>query len=185
MAVEKKARFTYEHYQNLPPSDTKRYELIDGDLIMVPAPTRRYQRVVLRTGAQLDGHVRSRGLGEVLIAPFDVHLGDEVVQPDIVYVGRQRLHIVTEKELTDGPDLVIEVLSPDTRGRDRTYKRRLYFRHGVLEYWLMDSKERSVEVLGRGESDFERIGLYRHPEVVRSQVLPELELRLGEVFGDG
>lgn len=185
MAVEKKARFTYEDYQNLPPSETKRYELIDGDLIMVPSPTWTHQRTVAATFVQLDNHVRSGGLGEVVTAPLDVHLGEELVQPDIIYVSRQRLGIVTEKELTDGPDLVIEVLSPDTRGRDRSYKRRLYFRHGVLEYWLMDSKERSVEVLGRGESDFERIGLYRHPEVVRSQVLPELELRLGEVFGDG
>lgn len=183
MALERKTEFTYEDYQSLPPSETERYELIDGELIMVPAPSFTHQHVAGGLFVALDHHVRSRDLGVVLFAPFDVHLGKGVVEPDILYVSKERLHLVTEKEMIGAPDLVVEIFSPDSKARDQLSKRRLYFRHGVREYWLADTEARTVEVLCAAKKDFEVAGFYRYPETVKSRLLPELSIDLENVFG--
>ena len=96
------------------------------------------------------------------IAPFDVVLSDtDVVQPDILFVSNERMGIVTEDNIQGAPDLVIEILSPSTAERDRTFKRSLYARHGVREYWLVDPDARSVEVLVLGEGHFEIVSHLR------------------------
>jgi len=114
-------RFTYEDYLLLP--EDRRYEIIDGDLLMTPAPGIPHQRLVGRLYRHLDDHVRSRKLGEVLMAPFDVVLSPtDVVQPDLLFVAAGRASIIGEKFISAAPDLVVEILSPSTEDRDRTVK---------------------------------------------------------------
>lgn len=94
--------------------------------------------------------VQAHGLGIVLRAPVDVVLGQgrerEIVQPDLLFVSQARLAILSAQEVRGAPDLAVEVLSPGTAGRDRGYKRHLYGRHGVHEYWVVDPAARTVEV---------------------------------------
>lgn len=179
-------KFTYEDYKSLPESETKRYELLEGELVMVPSPTERHQRIARNLLVILWQFVRERGLGQVYNAPLDVVLGvgeeREVAQPDILFISKERAEIIAEEEIRGAPDLVVEVLSEATRERDRAYKRTLYARHGVKEYWLVDPETKIIEVLKLGKRGYERAGLYRKGEALASPLLSGLEIRLSEVF---
>src|SRR3989337_2845338 len=107
-------RFAYQDYLLLP--EDKRYEILDGDLYVVAAPNTRHQRVSRNLEFVLFQHVRERRLGEVLYAPYDVILSEEnVVQPDILFVRKERLDTISEMNLPGAPDLVVEILSGGTR----------------------------------------------------------------------
>ena len=85
-------KFTWEDYRTAPPD--KRYELLDGDLLMTPAPNLRHQRVHLSLSRRLAGFIEERALGELFVAPCDVVLSDtDVVQPDLLFVSRERAHL--------------------------------------------------------------------------------------------
>ena len=131
-------KFTYEDYRTAPPD--RRYELLDGDLLMVPAPNLKHQKVQFRLGQELGRFILDHELGEFFFAPCDVVLSDtDVVQPDLLFVSREREHLLSGGENVRGaPDLVVEIVSPATADRARGYKRALYGRHGVMEYWLVD-----------------------------------------------
>jgi Uma2 family endonuclease len=129
---------TYRDYAALP-DDGKRYELYEGELVEMPSPTLRHQRAIGNLYTILRDHVTRHGLGEVLLAPFDVILSDiTVFQPDILYVDRSRGSVLAEHGVEGAPTLAIEVLSPSTAARDRGRKRALYARHGVSYLWLVD-----------------------------------------------
>lgn len=181
-----KIKFTYEDYKSLPESETKRYELLGGELVMVPSPSTHHQRVSRRLEFILEAFVQEKGLGEVFHAPLDVVLGEgeerEVVQPDIFFIAKERAGIIAEEEIRGVPDLVIEIISPGTEGRDRHYKKTLYARHGVKEYWIVDPKSKTVEVYRLGEEGFELVKTYKADEVLESPVLLGLEVDLKEVF---
>jgi len=138
---------TWQDVQQMP-DDGNRYEAIEGDLYVTPAPTTRHQRVNKRLLYALDRILERPGLGEVFIAPYGVEFPatGEGVQPDIVFVSGERRDIVAAAGIVGAPDLVVEVLSPSTASRDRTIKLRLYERHGVREYWIVDSDENAIDV---------------------------------------
>jgi Uma2 family endonuclease len=125
------------------PEDGKRYELIDGELVVTPSPAMRHQAVVSALFERLVGHVAAAGLGRVLSAPADL-FGQygQLAQPDLFVVPTRA---VGEWEAVPTPSLVIEVLSPSTARYDRVLKRRFYQRMGVPEYWIVDVDARMVE----------------------------------------
>ncbi|MEM2493637.1 MAG: Uma2 family endonuclease [Nitrososphaerota archaeon] len=184
MAPKAQIQFTYEDYKSLPYSETKRYELIEGELIMVPSPDTEHQDIVGNLFRALSDHVTEHRLGKVYVAPLDVVLGDEeeVVQPDILYISHQRRGIITREEIRGAPDLVVEVLSPSTAQRDRTLKKKVYARHGVQEYWIVDPQAQTVEVYEWRPKGFERVGLYGAEQMLTSRILPTLRIPLREIF---
>ena len=173
-------KFTYEDYQHTP--EDQRFELLDGELIMVPAPNLRHQRIGIRLGALLHAFVQEGGLGEVFPAPCDVVLSEtDVVQPDLLFVSVERAHLLLGGDNVLGaPDLVVEILSPATAGRDRKLKRALYARHGVKEYWLVDPEARTVAVLGLGADDFDVVGTYGEGQTMASPTLSGFSAGLDE-----
>ena len=179
-------RFTYEDYKSLPESEAKRYELLGGELVLVPSPTEYHQRISGNLGFILRQFVREQDLGRVYHAPLDVVLGQgderEVVQPDIFFISKERVGIIAEEEIRGAPDLVIEIISPGTEDRDRHYKKTLYARHGVVEYWIVDPKSKTVEVYKLGERGFELVKAYKEGEALESPLLPGLEVDLKEIF---
>ncbi len=176
-------KFTYEDYKNLPESETKRYELLEGELVMVPSPTEPHQRVSGNMHLIIGQFVKERKLGNVYSAPFDVLLSNEnVVQPDIMFISKERANIITEEDIKGAPDLVIEIVSPATSRRDRTLKHTLYARHGVKEYWIVDPKGKSVEVYSLEKAGFKLVKKYNSPQILRSPLLSSLEVPLKEVF---
>ena len=140
-----RALLTYSDYAALP-DDGRRYELHHGELSVTQAPGTRHQRAIVFLITLLNEHVRSRGLGEVFVAPTDCILSNvTVVQPDISYIAADRLTIISERGIEGAPTLVVEVLSPSTAHLDRGRKMKLYAEHGVLYYWIADPESRSIE----------------------------------------
>jgi Uma2 family endonuclease len=124
------------------PDDGHRYELLDGSLVVTPAPARRHQRLV----GELHLLLRQTCPAEleVLLAPFDVALApDTVLQPDLLVARRSD---TTERDLPAAPLLAIEVLSPSTRLIDLNLKRARYEAAGCPSYWVVDPEGPSVTV---------------------------------------
>lgn len=140
-------QITWQDVQQLP-DDGNRYEAIEGELYVTPAPSIRHQRISLRLLWRLKELLVDPGLGELLEAPVGVEFPatGEGVQPDILFVSNARRGIIAEDTLRGAPDLVVEILSPGTAARDRELKRKLYQRQGVAVYWIVDPDEEAVEV---------------------------------------
>lgn len=178
--AEARVKFTYQDYRSLP--DEKRYELLEGELVMVPSPKEYHQRISGRLEFLLRAFVQEHDLGAVYDAPFDVVLSEEtVVQPDIIFIAKERLEIITEDNVRGAPDLVIEILSEATAERDRIAKKLLYAKYGVKEYWLVDPQTKSIEVLQLGERGFETVGVWWEGQALRSPLL-KLGLDLAKIF---
>ena len=175
-------RLTYEDYRSAPGDE--RYELLDGELVMVAAPNLKHQKVQRRLGQRLGQFIDAHDLGELLFAPCDVVLSDtDVVQPDLLFVSRERGHLLSGGENVQGaPDLVVEILSPATADRDRGYKRELYARHGVAEYWLVDPIAETVSVHCQREGTLTRTHTFTRTQTLRSPLLTGLEIRLDDIF---
>jgi Uma2 family endonuclease len=179
-------KMTYDDFMHLP-DDGLRHELIDGVHYVAPAPLTRHQRVSRELLVALHIYLQRTGLGEVFAAPVDVVLSSEdVVEPDLLIVLGDQSGIVTDKHVRGAPALVIEILSPGTRGRDRGIKRQLYARSGVREYWIVDPDGQTIRV-DRREPD----GRFGPPSELRASVndlltsplLPDFLLPLREIFG--
>ncbi|HEV8611852.1 MAG TPA: Uma2 family endonuclease [Thermoanaerobaculia bacterium] len=181
MSVSKPLRYTYDDYARLP--DERRYEVIDGELYLTPAPTPYHQIVSRRIERLLEDHVEKAKLGIVIQAPCDVVLSQfDVLQPDIFFISTGRLAVIGEKYISDAPDLVVEVLSPGTRRRDRVLKAKRYAHFGVREMWIADPQKKTIEVFVNTDVGFRREGVYSADDVLRSPLLPGLEVPLARVF---
>jgi len=124
--------------------DGKRYELVDGELLVNPAPSLIHQRVSRRLQRQLEDYFHSRRLGEVFNSPLDVILTrHDVFEPDLLVVGDPS-H-TTARGVEKPPLLVVEILSPSTRKVDRGVKFRRYGELGVPHCWIVDPDGKSVE----------------------------------------
>jgi Uma2 family endonuclease len=176
-----KVRFTYNDYLLLP--EDKRHEILDGDVYVVAAPNIRHQSVSLNLVVALYQHVTKKGLGRVLEAPCDVILSEEnVVQPDILFVRKERIGIIGEINLQGAPDIVIEILSEGTRCKDLEVKKKIYAQFGVPEYWIVDPEADTAEVLVWSELGYVTAGVYGKQDRLSSPMLPNLNLLLSEVF---
>ncbi len=175
-------RFTYEDYRTAPPD--KRYELLDGDLLLTPAPSLKHQSVQVRLGRRLAQFIEERALGEFFFAPCDVVLSDvDVVQPDLLFVSRERERLLSGGENVRGaPDLVVEILSPATADRDRGYKRTLYAKHGVTEYWLVDPATETAWIHRLQDGALEVAHMFRRGQMLRSPLLAGFEVDLDDIF---
>ena len=174
-------KFTYEDYLNTP--EDKHYELLDGELVMTPAPGERHQSVSALLGWKLVQFASENSLGRVYLAPFDMVLSDvDVVQPDLLFVSNGRGHIITPANIQGAPDLVVEILSPSTAERDKTFKRTLYARYGVNEYWMVDTTAKDIAVLLLGDQGFEVVDTYGEGETLTSPILQGFRLNIGDIF---
>jgi Uma2 family endonuclease len=186
----KTEKLTFEAYLALP--ETKqRYEIVDGVLIMPPAPTPAHQWFSKRIFLRLDNFVEERRLGVVLFAPVDLLIQREPLrtrQPDILYLSARRTGIRGLAELQGlqfleiPPDLVVEVLSPTNTRRDIEGKLEDYWRIGVRECWLASPEAETIEVLGLSAQESGMTSIFGVNDSLRSPVLGDFTLRLREVF---
>jgi Uma2 family endonuclease len=177
--------WTYEDYL-LFPSDGQRYEIVDGERYVTPAPARKHQHIVTNLIWLLRAYLEKRPIGLVYPAPFDLVLSDrDVVQPDLVYVSKERADVLDEQGARGTPDLVIEILSASTRRTDEVLKRKLYEKFGVAEYWIVDPELETIKVyrLAEGRFGTPREVAAEHGDTLATPLLPGLELALGKVFG--
>ena len=180
MATQTKV-WTYEDYLKL--EDDKRYEIIEGELIEMPAPSVTHQRIVGRLFRLTSEFVEKKSLGEVFVSPIDVILSDtNVVQPDIVFVSKERSDIVQNRGIFGAPDLIMEVISPSTLKKDTEDKKRIYARFGVEELWLIFPGERAIEVFSLKGDEYEVCSFGYESSKVKSCLLKDFELNLEELF---
>ncbi|SFR01382.1 Uma2 family endonuclease [Desulfoscipio geothermicus] len=172
--------YTVEDYMKL--NDGKRYELIGGELIVVPSPRPRHQRISAKILLQLGKYIENNPVGEVYSAPIDIVLDNHVVQPDILFVSNDRLDIIGELNIQGAPDLVVEILSPSTAAHDKKKKGQLYFKYGVKEYWLVDPETKFIDVFVAGEKEWRWIGAFDQEDVLTTTLLPGLKISLSKIF---
>lgn len=175
-----KTRLTYADYAQTP--EGERWELIDGELSMAPSPNRAHQRSQLRLGARMSFFTDERDLGEVY-ADFDVVLSDtETVRPDLLFVTKGRLSIITADNVQEAPDLVVEIRSPSTARRDWITKRELYARHGVKEYWIADAEASTITVMTLNDGILQVAAVYGLGETLLSPTLPGFTPPIDDIF---
>jgi Uma2 family endonuclease len=183
-------RLTFEDYMVMP-EIMKRYEIIDGELSMPPAPTFEHQWNVSEINDALKSHVRMRQLGVVLFAPLDVMIRRTPLrtrQPDILFISIERLRaygldsIENVLFLEIPPDLAVEIISPSETQQWIAEKLADYQRIGVKECWLARPDAKTVEVIRLTTASIESTGVFKGTEQIQSSVLPELALTVDRVF---
>jgi Uma2 family endonuclease len=138
-------RATYDDYRRFP-DDGKRYEIVDGEIFMTPAPSPRHQYASKRLHRILERYFEDQLGHQVFAAPLDVILSHEdVVQPDLIVVERRQ---ISARGVEGPPLLVVEILSPARSEYDRLTKARRYAAHGVPHYWIVDPDSRTLECFG-------------------------------------
>jgi len=177
-------RVTFAELQQWP-DDGRRYELYDGEVIVVPSPFPRHQRVASNIEEILREYEHAAG-GLMFRAPLDIVLSEHnVVQPDVVFFRKERRHLIDMMAATRAaPDLVVEVLSRSTEARDRGRKMRLLARFGVPEYWIVDPVKNTFEIYVLRGSAYERVAALGEHDDVTSPTLPDLTFRAGRVFAE-
>lgn len=187
MGIAEKAEwYSYQDYLSWP--EGERIELIRGiPYAMSPAPRREHQRLVSTIHGQMYQSLRG-GPCQIYPAPFDVKLTADtedarptVVQPDLTVVydpGK-----LTEQGMTGPPDLVIEIVSPDSGFHDRSRKFDLYRDSGVREYWIVDPDERVVEIYRlEGDGSYRRVGAFGGTDTITAGITDAIVVDLAEVF---
>jgi Uma2 family endonuclease len=175
-------KFTYEDLEAIPP-DRNRYEIVDGELFVTPAPIPLHQRIVGNLFGWLWQHVRQQRLGEVFVAPLDVVFGaGTALEPDLIFISRTRLHIIGDKNLTGPPDLVVEVLSESTARLDRDVKPKQYALYGVPEFWLIDPVGKTVQIFRLREGAYELAARLSYKDNLESPLFPGLRLPVSSLW---
>ena len=185
MATTVHGKLTYEEFQELPRQDGRRQlELIEGEVFVTPSPNTKHQRAVGRIFRVLSDFVEKKDLGEVFIAPYDVVFSRwTALEPDLLFIRKERSGIVTDANVQGAPDLVVEVLSPSNRAHDRERKVRVYEAAGVPGVWYFDPEERTAEILSLGgDGRYAVTATVSGNEAIVSTVLPGLFLGLNQIF---
>lgn len=167
-------RMSAQEFLQLPESNQPT-ELINGEVIMAPAPELSHQDIVLQIAALLKSTI---GDGKVRIAPVDVHLDEvTVVQPDVLWTAPNSQCLPVEgKHLRGAPELVVEVLSPTTARYDKGIKFDLYEQYGVREYWIVDPVSEYMEVFCLDDSKFVRHGVWGPEDTFASPLMGQINL---------
>ena len=178
----KRVPMTVREYRLLP-EDGKRWELFEGDFLVTPAPTPLHQKVSRRLQHALMTQLEDTGLAEVIDAPIDIVFDDfNVLQPDIVIISSARTSMITERAVEGARDVVVEILSPSTRDRDRHMKFRLYERFRVREYWIIDPNHGFLEAHRLEDTSYQLRERHDRASTLRCPDFPTLQIPLAPIF---
>ncbi len=160
------------------------YQLIEGELIMTPASSPLHQIISGNLFEKVRKFSRDKDAGIVLYSPVDIYLGEEnALQPDIVFISKQRQEIIKEDGIYGAPDVVIEILSPTTAYYDIKKKCKIYERYGVKEYWMVDPEMKGVEIfILTPKGEFELSSKCYETGVAKSRLLAGLEIDIKDIF---
>jgi Uma2 family endonuclease len=173
---------TIEDYRELPETGP-RYQLIEGDLYMAPAPNRYHQDISRNLEYILLEYLEENPIGKLYHAPFDVYLDQHnVFQPDIVFVSNARLSILTDVGAEGAPDFVIEILSPKTAKLDWMSKRHVYARSGVHQLWIIDPEQKRIEIYLLSKDAAVPAAVYSETDEFESAVFPGLRFNAVKIF---
>lgn len=179
---------TYEAFRAMDFSEEEKktfiFELIDGEIVAKNHPSATHQSALLELTLLIGNYVKVNKLGKVFFAPFGVApepMSD--VQPDMIVILDANLPNLQEDGFFGAPDLIVEIISPSSIKLDRNTKFKLYERTGVAEYWIVDTKNQSIEVYGRRGAGFDLVSFGVEKGTVESSVLTGLAVDIEIVFG--
>ena len=183
-------RISYEEYMDLVNSSDQRYELIDGEIYLLASPRFDHQIVVNEIAGRFYNYFRGKSCRS-LTSPLDVKLfgfatkfeeDPNVVQPDIIVICDADK--VNEDNKYEGvPALIVEVLSPSTKGKDMVTKLNLYMKSGVLEYWIVDLKSKSItQYFFSQERDIDSLNTLKEGDTIKSTNFKGLEIQISDIF---
>lgn len=134
-------------------------QIVNNNIVMSPAPKSKHQSILGKIFFEISKLLENENTGEIYLAPFDVHLSKRnILQPDLVFVSKNNLHLLEDKGLVGAPDLVVEILSPSTAHFDLGEKKDIYEFYGVKEYFIIDPANKKVIALfleGKNFSEME------------------------------
>ena len=175
------AKLTYEDYAKTP--EWERWELIDGVLIMAAAPNTTHQDTQTSLGIPVGAFIIQHQLGKFYFSPIDVVFSDTTtVQPDLVFVSNDRLHVVTHANIQGAPTLVVEILSPSTTSRDWRDKMDLYAMHSVPEYWIVDPVGHMLWQFRLSDGKYALRATFEEADTLTTPTLEGFSLSMSEVF---
>lgn len=172
---------SYEAYLALP-DESRIIEWVEGEAIFYLPASAPHQKIVILLVSLMNYYVNKLRLGLIMAAPFEVKLwpGGPSREPDVLFIGQDRLANLSQQRYAGGPNLVIEIISPASVTSDRVDKFREYERAGVNEYWIIDprSHQQQADFYVRDER-----GLFVPAEigeggVYASTAIPGFRLRL-------
>jgi Uma2 family endonuclease len=173
---------TIADYRLLPETGP-RYQLVEGDLHMAPAPNRYHQDISRNLELVIGQYLKKSKLGKLYDAPFDVYLEEtNVFQPDIVFVSNERAHILTDAGAEGAPDLIVEILSPRTRKIDTDVKFKVYARCGVRELWIIDPGPRKIAIYDLASDAGRPVATWGEADSFERPVFPGLRFDGAEIF---
>ena len=168
------------------PDDNNRYEIIDGELYVSRQPDWEHQLVSGEIFAVLRAWSRQTGAGVANFTPGIIYADDTNVVPDVVWISQERLSsaLQADRKLHNTPELVVEVLSPGSENerRDREVKRKLYSRRNAKEYWIVNWRERNLEIYRRQEAVLELDRTLNETDTLESPLLPGFRCKVSELF---
>jgi len=167
------------------PDDGNRYEVIEGELFVSRSPGLTHQIVSDNIVFLIRDYLRSHSIGIVVSTPGLILSRFSGVIPDIVFFSNpSRDRVVSGERLVSAPDLVIEILSRgvDNSRRDRIAKRRLYAKHGIPEYWIVDCQLRVVEIFRLEGTSLELAATFGDNDDVSTSTLPGFTCQISEIF---
>jgi len=172
---------TERDYYNLP--EGSKYQLIEGDLYMAPAPNLHHQTILGNLAFTLRSYLEHNPIGVLFQAPTDVFLSRESIwQPDLFIVLNARRQILTLRRCEGAPDFIAEIPSPSNQDLDLYTKKAVYARAGVTEYWILDPESKEILIHRFEENANNPVTRLRPPERPFSPLFPGLAVDLGEVF---
>ena len=174
-------KYMYDDYVNLPEGSA--YQLINGELIMSPAPNLYHQKILNNILILLNNFNSKINFGDIYPSPVDVYFEEyETYQPDIVFVSKERSQILKETKIEGAPDLVIEILSESSAYYDLKHKKNIYEKYGVKEYWIVDPIDKSVEIYENKKEKFDLIEQKKSNGTIKSKILNGLKISIEEIF---
>ncbi len=184
-------KISYEEYLTLINSSEQRYELINGEIFFMASPGFTHQVVVNEIAWNFNNYFRESPCRS-LTAPLDVKLfgyatkfeeNPNVVQPDIIVICDE--NNVKENKYQGIPAMVVEVLSPTSKGKDLVLKLNLYMKSGILEYWVVDIENKSImQYIFSRDRDIECVHTRREEDTIKSNRFENLEIPLRNIFSD-
>ena len=180
-SITDRKKITYADYLKI--EDNNRYEIFNGELLMVPAPSTDHQEISGNIGFLIWSFVKQKGLGKVFNAPVDVVFDDdEVFQPDIIFIKSENQSIIGKNAIQGVPDLIVEIVSPSSTFYDTIEKKDIYRKYGVKEYWIIFPDEKVIEVLSLEKGECLEFCKSKKEGIVKSKILEGLEINSKDVF---
>jgi Uma2 family endonuclease len=181
-----KGRVDFESYSRIPWDPGYRLEVLDGVLVRDPSPNVNHQRIILTLSEVLKDYFKTVDAdGELFIAPLDVRLDQyTVVQPDLFYLAGEQKALINESYINGAPQLVVEVLSPFNRSKDRLQKLQLYQKSKVLHYWIVDPEDKTMECYQLKDGLYSLVAFGIDHELLEHQNFEGLRIELGKLWPD-